>query len=97
MYNGATIKVQKEPGVDRSSKAYKRELKTIVTPIKNKMILGFPYKVWFWYKIGETKKQRGLKYWLRNKLGEEPVLSSKSSSRFYCAEYAGLFGKRRVF
>ncbi len=77
LYNGATINVQREPGVDRGSKAYKRELKTIVTPIKNKMIFGFPYKVWFWYKIGETKKQRGLKYWLRNKLGEEPVLSSR--------------------
>jgi len=77
LYNGSTIKVKLEPGISHRPRTYKRELSTIVTPIKNKMILGFPYKVWFWYKIGEPKKQKGLKYWLRNKLGEEPVLSNR--------------------
>ena len=55
----------------------KKQLAGSCQPKKNKMIFGMPYKVWWWYKIGEPKKQKGFKYWLRNKLGEEPVLSSR--------------------
>ena len=77
LYNGAKINVKLEPGITHRSRTYKRELSPIVTPIKNKMILGFPYKVWWWYKVGNTKKQKGFKYWLKTKLGEEPVLSSR--------------------
>ncbi|MBK7305805.1 MAG: hypothetical protein IPI88_01470 [Chitinophagaceae bacterium] len=33
--------------------------------------------MWWWYVIGESKNERGLKPFLRKKLGEAPVLSSK--------------------
>ena len=39
--------------------------------------MGQPYKVWWWYVIGEPKSEKGFKAFLRNKLGEPPVLSSR--------------------
>src|SRR5690606_12535390 len=35
---------------------------------------GFPHKVWFYYLMGEPKKEKGLRQWFRRKLGEPPVL-----------------------
>ena len=77
LYNGAEINVEKEEDVKASKKSLKKQLQAVARPKKNKMIFGMPYKVWWWYKIGEPKKQKGFKYWLRNKLGEEPVLGSR--------------------
>lgn len=37
------------------------------------MLFGKPYKVWWWYVIGQPKKEKGLVPWLRNTLGEAPV------------------------
>ncbi|MGC4101963.1 translocation and assembly module lipoprotein TamL [Ferruginibacter sp.] len=76
LYKGATIKVNKEKEVTASSKSLKKQLKQAVRPKANKYILGQPYKVWWWYVIGEPKKPKGFKSWLRSKLGEPPVLSS---------------------
>ena len=77
LYRGATIVVQKNPEVKQTSKQLKKHLKQAVSPRRNKFLLGQPYKVWWWYVIGESKNERGLKPFLRKKLGEAPVLSSK--------------------
>src|SRR5262245_34874962 len=77
LYRGADIKVIKEDSVHTSKRSLKKQLKLTVKPKANKFLFGQPYKVWWWYVIGETKKQKGLKYWLRSKLGEPPVLSSR--------------------
>lgn len=77
LYNGAEIKIEREEEVKANKKTLKKQLQEVARPKKNKMIFGMPYKVWWWYKIGEPKKQKGFKYWLRNRLGEEPVLSSR--------------------
>lgn len=76
LYNGAKITVQKAPDNPKKAAPIKKSLKSISFPKKNKMILGFPYKVALWYMIGEPKKQKGFHYWLRNRLGEPPVLST---------------------
>ncbi len=77
LYRGATIVVQKNPEVKQTNKQLKKHLKQAVSPRRNKFLLGQPYKVWWWYVIGESKNERGLKPFLRKKLGEAPVLSSK--------------------
>lgn len=77
LYNGATVQVKVDSASSVSAKKLRKELSPLILPKKNRMIFGFPYKVWFWYAIGEPKKEKGLKYWLRNKLGEPPVLSSR--------------------
>ena len=77
LYNGSDIIVQKNPDVKQTSKQLKKYMKQAVSPRRNKFLLGQPYKVWWWYVIGEPKNERGLKPFLRRKLGEEPVLSSR--------------------
>lgn len=76
IYKGATVKIEKKPGVKYSSHALKRELKLAIKPTANKFLFGQPYKVWLWYVIGSPKKTGGLKTFFRKKLCEPPVLSS---------------------
>lgn len=76
LYNGATYSIEKEASNRVNAKSITTLLKDITVPVKNKMIFGFPYKVWFWYAIGTPKREKGLKYWLRSKLGEAPILST---------------------
>ncbi len=77
LYNGAKVKVEKIEDFKGKPKSIAKILKKIAAPRKNKMILGFPYKVAAWYAIGEPKKQSGFRYWLRNQFGEAPVLSTR--------------------
>lgn len=77
LYGGAQVKVEKIADFKGKTKPIVKKLESIAAPRKNKMLLGFPYKVALWYAIGEPKKQAGFKYWLRNQLGEAPVLSTK--------------------
>lgn len=76
LYNGSKVLVTKDSGFKVSTKSIRKQMEKITVPYKNKMILGWPYKVWFWYAIGETKKQTGFKHWLREKFGEPPVFGS---------------------
>ncbi|MBE9465121.1 BamA/TamA family outer membrane protein [Dyadobacter subterraneus] len=52
-------------------------LEAIVKPPPNKTIFGFPWKVWFYYWIGEPKDEGGLRSWFRKKLGQPPVYANQ--------------------
>ena len=75
LYNGARVSVTKTADNPVNTKPVTKSLKSSTFPKKNKMIFGYPYKVAFWYAIKEPKKI-GFKSWLRNRLGEPPVLST---------------------
>jgi len=77
LYRGAEITVQKNPEEKKTNKQLKKYIKQAVSPRRNKFLLGQPYKVWWWYVIGEPKSEKGLRSFLRRKLGEPPVLSSR--------------------
>ena len=77
LYKGATVVVKKNPEERKTTKKLKKHLSRAVSPRRNKFLLGQPYKVWWWYVIGESKNEKGLKPFLRRKLGEAPVLSSR--------------------
>ena len=77
LYNGAKVKVEKVEDFKGKPKTIAKTLGQIAAPRKNKMILGYPYKVAWWYAIGEPKKQSGFKYWLRNQFGEAPILNTR--------------------
>ena len=77
LYRGATVNVENHKDVKASEKSIKKLLKQSARPKTNKFILGQPYKVWWWYVIGEPKREKGLKAFFRSKLGEPPVLSSR--------------------
>ena len=76
LYRGATVIVKKDKDVKTSKNSLAKQLKATTRPATNKFILGQPYKVWWWYAIGEPKRPTGLKAWFRKQLGEPPILSS---------------------
>ncbi|MEO7046201.1 MAG: hypothetical protein ABI091_12905, partial [Ferruginibacter sp.] len=81
LYRGATINVTKDSATKGTKGQLKDMLKLAASPTPNKFLLGQPYKVWFWYVIGQPKSEKGFKAFLRKKLGEPPVLSNRVNSK----------------
>ncbi|MBC7650821.1 MAG: BamA/TamA family outer membrane protein, partial [Deinococcales bacterium] len=81
LYNGSKVTVTKDSGFKVSIKSIRKQMEKITVPEKNKMILGWPYKVAFWYALGEPKKQTGFKHWLRTKFAEPPVFGSTVNTK----------------
>jgi hypothetical protein len=77
LYYGAEIKINKLPGVKSKTIEIGNSLEKYATPKRNRLFLGQPYRVWWWYKIGQPKKDKGFKNWLRNAIGEPPVFFSE--------------------
>lgn len=69
-----TIKADSTVPKDEQS-ALKDQLTDLARPRPNKQLFGYPYKVGFYYLLGEPRKN-GLRAWFRKKFGEEPVLAS---------------------
>ena len=74
-YTGAEIKMEgdkKEKGITR----LKSDLKSFITPTPNGTVLGARPAVWLYYAAGTPKKKKGLRSFIKNKLGSQPVLLS---------------------
>lgn len=72
LYRGSTVQVSTES--KKNDKELDGDLKLLLRPKPNTSILGIRYKLWFYYVAGEPKG-KGLRYFIRNKLGEPPVLA----------------------
>lgn len=72
LYRGAIVNVKKGKDVKTSKGTLTKQLKAVTRPATNKFILGQPYKVWWWYMIGEPKRPTGLKAWFRKKWANHP-------------------------
>jgi len=81
LYKGATFSVVKEKENKASVKLITKQLKKISVPVPNKTLFGFPYRVAFWYMVGEPHNEKGLRYWLRYRIGQEPVLSTSVNTK----------------
>ena len=77
LYRGHVINIEKHADVKERDKKLKRDMAVAIRPNKNKFLLGQPWKVWWWYKLGAPTGDKGFKNFLRRRLVEEPVLSSK--------------------
>ena len=78
LYTGAKIKIYADSSLTKKqTKLVNEQLVTIIRPIPNKTIFGFPYKVWLYYVLGEPRKKKSPRKWFRDKFGEPPVLASK--------------------
>jgi len=77
LYVGAEIKINPDSSfrID-DQKDVKRTLESKTRPRPNKKILGVRFKLGMYNLAGEPKKPKGFRHWLRNKLGEPPVLLS---------------------
>ena len=90
LYKGATVKVEKNKETTTTSRSLRKTIALAASPKPNKFLLGQPYQVWFYYKIGEPKREKGLKAFLRNRLGEPPVLSSRVNAKATAENMASL-------
>jgi hypothetical protein len=59
LYNGARYEILKEKSNKTNIKTVRNQLKEITSPVANKTIFGYPYKVAFWIALGEPKKRKG--------------------------------------
>jgi len=91
LYSGAEFKIIKDSAVKEKAGNLKSIAALATRPERNKFILGFPYKVWFWYTIGEPKKEGGFRAFMRKKLAEAPVLSNRINVKAASENIASLF------
>lgn len=81
LYKGTSIKVDKNPETAGTANSLKKTLNLATSPKPNKFLFGQPYKVWLWYVIGEPEGKKSFRTYLRHKLGEPPVLSSRVNAK----------------
>jgi len=77
LYTGASVKVKGDSLSSKSTAYFEENLEGLVRPRPNSSILGLRPKLWFYNIAGEPNKDKGFKYWLKNKMGEPPVLFSQ--------------------
>lgn len=78
LYMGAEVKVVADSAVSaKDAKAVKAMVEPLIRPVPNSSLLGFPYKVWFYYFMGEPTKEKSFRGWFRKRFGEAPVLASR--------------------
>jgi outer membrane protein insertion porin family len=77
LYVGAKVKVEGKETPKKERKALKTTLQEIVRPKPNSSFLGFRPKLVVYNMAGTPKKQKGIRYWLKTKVGEAPVFYSK--------------------
>ncbi|SMP31571.1 Outer membrane protein assembly factor BamA [Flavobacterium hercynium] len=77
LYTGGSVTVEDSIIKKKDKKALEKELEDLLRPKPNKQIFGLRPKLWIYNIAGEPKKDKGIRHWLRTKVGEEPVLFSK--------------------
>src|SRR5688500_4395501 len=74
LYTGAKVKIDDKDTPAKKKKALTTELEGLVRPKPNTKLLGIPYKLMFYNMVDTVSRKKGLKNFIKNKLGEPPVL-----------------------
>ncbi|WP_144283648.1 translocation and assembly module lipoprotein TamL [Chryseobacterium echinoideorum] len=74
LYTGAEVKIESDSLSKKEKNELESALKENLTPKPNSSFLGLRPKLYAYNTTKEPKKQKGLRYWLKYKFGEEPVL-----------------------
>ncbi|MBX9449569.1 MAG: hypothetical protein KL787_07610 [Taibaiella sp.] len=74
LYKGAEVNILDSAMDKRLKKDLESELESYIRPVPNRSILGLKFRLWVWNVAGEPKKPKGIRNWLRTKIGEPPVL-----------------------
>ena len=78
LYDGAKIRIDAKPRIKKSERnALMEELEDLVRPKPNGSFLGIRVKLLL-YNLAGAPNGKGLRYWIREHLGEPPVLASYS-------------------
>ncbi len=79
LYLGSKVKITDTFATKSDRKRLEKELADAVRPKPNSSFLGMRIKLTLYNLAGVPKKEKGLRNWLRNKIGEPPVLGSDVS------------------
>ena len=74
LYTGAEVKIENDSLTKKEKSALESALEENLTPKPNSSFLGLRPKLYAYNVTKEPKKEKGLRYWLKYKFGEEPVL-----------------------
>jgi outer membrane protein insertion porin family len=77
LYTGGSVTVKDSTIKKKERKTLEKDLQALLRPKPNKQIVGLRPKLLIYNLAGEPKKDKGIRYWLRTKVGEAPVLFSK--------------------
>src|SRR5579863_150121 len=79
LYKGAVIHINSPEKISgRKKSQIKSQLEGLLRPKPNGTFLGIPFKLLI-YNMAAEPKRKGLSYWLKNKVGEPPVLGLMSA------------------
>src|SRR3954453_14365972 len=80
LFIGSDEKIKSTEKISSSKrKTLESEMHTLVRPKPNSSVLGVRFKLTVFNMVKEPKKKKGLKYWLKYKVGEPPVVASASA------------------
>lgn len=74
LYTGAEVKIESDSLSKKEKNELESALKDNLTPKPNSSFLGLRPKLYAYNATKEPKKEKGFRYWLKYKFGEEPVL-----------------------
>lgn len=80
LYTGARVNIDDKDIKAKKVKELENELEDILRPKPNTNILGIRYKLFFYNLIDTVRKEKGIGHFIKNKLGEPPVLFSDVST-----------------
>ncbi len=83
LYTGAKVKINPDSsGRITDEKNERKTLESKTRPRPNKSFLGIKFKLFIYNLAGEPTKPKGIRNWLRNKVGEPPVLMSEVKLKY---------------
>ena len=74
LYTGAEVKIENDTLPKKKKNELKAALEENLTPKPNSSFFGLRPKLYAYNATKEPKKEKGIRYWLKYKFGEEPVL-----------------------
>ncbi len=77
LYVGGKVEVKDSLLSRKERKDLESNLNEKIRPIPNKKFLGLRPKLFFYNLVGDVKKEKGFRHWLKYTLGEAPVLFSQ--------------------
>jgi outer membrane protein insertion porin family len=77
LYVGGEVTVEDSVMSKGDRKELAKELEALLRPKPNSGFLGLRPKLYIYNLAGEPKKEKGIRHWLRTKVGEPPVLFSQ--------------------
>jgi outer membrane protein insertion porin family len=76
LFRGSKVHIKDNEASHTERKILINDLTGLVRPKPNSKFLGVRLKLGLYNFAGETKKKKGIRHWLRDKVGEPPVLLS---------------------